>query len=240
MFFKKVNEIVVDVFVNNERIAHYPILPVARYLPQWFKDISSTKMVCENGSSIERPTFKRCDGMQNMLHKSFALPMWADLSINIDEHGVCSWVYPNSVYDFGLSNNNVQLFDDAFNPMVSVKIHSPYLLKAKDDIKFFCSQAVYSHNNIVGNLIIPPATVDYKYQTGTHINTILKKGEQYNFFAGQAMMYITPMTEQKVKFKTHVISTSEYKRIEDSSMPHKFIGSYKELKKITKIVNNNV
>lgn len=226
--WSKKPKIIIDVILDNKRIAEFPISHVYDYLPSWYKRLKPTMNVMDNGQNIERPTFKRCDGMRYMLNNTFALPMWSDLSVTVDNNGNSSWTYPSASFNHGISQHTGEQLGNSFEPMVNVKINSPHRLYTKSNVKFFCSQATYSHNEYGGKLIVPPAVVEFRHNSTSHINTLMEKNYQYKFYAGQAMMYITPMTESLVEFKTQVVSIDEYQKLVNESMPHKFINSYKD------------
>jgi hypothetical protein len=98
-------------------------------------------------------------------------------------------------------------------------------------VKFQLSQALYSHNNYNGGFYVCPGICDFVYQHGTNINTYMARGNQYRFVAGQAMMYMTPLTESDVNIVTHVVSKEEYTKLLNENESHKFVGAYKERKR---------
>jgi len=157
--------------------------------------------------------------------------MWADLCIIINEDNTYTWKYPASVFNYGMSEHSVLQTGGAFLPLYHLKIHSPYMLRCRKDISFYFSQAVYSHNHYENRLLMPSGAVSFKNQPATHINCFFEVGKQYDFIAGQPMMYITPMTEKRVVFKHHVLTTSEYEDLKKKHYPNKFNGYYKDLNK---------
>ena len=229
MLWMKKKKIVVDAFIDNDIIAKYPITQSSANPPPWYKKLKSTIEINDQGHELQIPTFKRCDGMLDLLKYSFTLPMWADLSLVVEEDGRFHWKYPSQPYNFGLEQHPEFLMESAFNPLVHAKIMSPWLLGEKTGINFYQTQAVYSFNKCP-EVLIPPGVVNYKYQNSTHINGFFARGKSYFFKAGQPMMYLIPMTEDKVEVKTHVLSTEEYNRKLKLSAGNKFIGSYKSLK----------
>lgn len=229
MFWMKKKTIIVDAFTDNIIVAKNPISPTVKNLPAWYKKLKPTFDINDNGHKLSFSTFKRCDGMLDLIGNSFTLPMWADLSVVVDENGGYQWKYPSQHCNFGVENHAEIQTDSAFSPFVHMKILSPWVLREKTGVSFYQTQAFYSLNELTGSVIMPPGVVNYKYQNSTHINMFLQRNKHYLFEAGQGMTYLIPITENEVEIKTHVVSTQEYKQL---STPHnfKFMGSYKYFK----------
>lgn len=230
MFWTKKKKIVVDAFVDNENIAEFPIESTSKYLPEWFLKLKPTHQLESDGHELLATTFKRCDGMLGLINKTFTLPMWSDLSIKTEDDGNYRWKYPSGAYNYGVEHHPNYQLNGAFDPLVHVKIKSPWVLKEKTGIQFLQSRAFYSFNEDTW-IAIPPGVVDYKYQHSTHINVFLERNNQFLFEAGQPLMYITPLTEKDVEIKTHVVSAEEYKSLVKRSVPNTFIDFYKKTKK---------
>lgn len=230
MLWMKKKKIVVDAFTDNDIVASYPIEESSKNLPDWYKKLKPTIEVSGEGHALKIPTLKRCDGLFDLIGNSFTIPMWADLSIAITAQGTYNWKYPSNQYNFGVEQHPEFLMNSAFSPKVHIKVLSPWMLRETSGINFYQTQAFYSLNEFGGDILIPPGVVNYKYQQSTHINMFLSREKTYMLKAGQPMMYLVPMTEDKVEIKTHIVSTAEYKRICNMQAGHKFLGSYKDLK----------
>ena len=233
LFWTKKKKIVVDAFTDNENIAKYPISPTTKNLPEWYKKLKPNHRINDDGHELLVSTFKRCDGMIDLISNTFTFPMWADLNIIVDDKGFFSWKYPASPYNMGMEQHPSYQIQGAFDPLVHAKIMSPWFLREKTGVQFYQTQAFYSFNEFGGNVLIPPGVVNFKHQVGTNINTFLHRQRQYFFNAGQPMMYLIPMTENEVEIKTHVISQQEWIKIGKSSAPNKFMDAYKNRKKLT-------
>jgi hypothetical protein len=226
----KKKKIIVDAFTDNDIIAKNPISPTAKNLPSWYKKLKPSLNINDNGHNVSIPTFKRCDGMADLIGNSFTLPMWADISIVVDEHGAYQWKYPSQPFNFGVEQHAEFQMDSAFSPFVHMKIVSPWFLKEKTGVNFYQTQAFYSTNHLTGDVVMPPGVLNYKFQNSTHINMFLQRDRHYLFEAGQGMTYLIPITENEVEIKTHVISEQEYKKMAVAQYGFKFMGSYKHIK----------
>lgn len=229
IIWNKKKKITVDAFTKDEFIASTPIAPTSKYLPDWYKKLKNKHTVNDNGIILQTPTFKTCDGMLDNIKKSFTIPMWADLYIKVDPQGFYGFKYPGSQYNYGIEHHGAWQVANSFDPMMHVKIHSPWILKEKTGVEFYQSQAFYSFNSFAGECLIPPGVVNYKYQNSTHINMFLKKDKQYKFDVGMGMMYLHPLTEHDVEIKTHVIDETEYNKLASNMWPT-FEGGYKKNK----------
>ena len=229
MLFKfKKNTITVDAFTDKEFIAKTPIAPSKNYTPEWFKDMKPTKLYKQNQMLIHSTTFKRCPAMIDNLKHSFTLPAWSDFVVKATGDTVDKQ-FPHADYDFGASYHNDPETSPIgqFAPKVHVKIMSPWFLRSKSDVNFYQSQAFWSFNATNSTILIPPGIVNYKYQHSTHINMFIIKDLQYDFDCGDALMYLHPMTEDKVVIKTHVVDEKEYKNIKQSTNYPKFMNGYR-------------
>lgn len=226
----KRKKVIVDAFTHSDVIAMSPIIPASKALPDWFKKLKTTIDVDAGGLFNKMPTFKRCDGMTDLIKGTYVMPMWADLSIVTFKDGRWHWKFPSDIYNYGLQEFPNSLMDSAFSPLMHIKINGPWLLEEKTGVNFFQTQATYSHNNIASNIVIPPGVTNYKYQKSLNINTFLARDKQFFFPAGMPMMYIVPMTEYEVEIKTHVVSIEEWRKKDVTTAVHKFMGGYKELK----------
>jgi len=235
MIFKK-KKIVVDAFTFNENIAKYPIEKTSKYLPDWFKKLKPVHNIDEDNHHLKVSTFKKCDGIGDLINNTFALPLWADLSIIVNDDGIYEWKYPSPPYNYGMEQHPDYHLQGAFDPLVHAKIKSPWILKEKTGVNFCQIQGFYSFNK--QPLQIPPGIVNYKYQHSTHINMFLERSKNYFFEVGTAMVYLLPMTDKKVEIKTHVVSKEEYNSLSQLSAPQKFMDAYKERKKCPIYGNN--
>lgn len=233
MLFKfKKKLITVDAFTDQENIAKTPIAPSTKYVPDWFKSMKPTKAYAQNEMVVVSSTFKKCPGMIDNLKHSFTIPAWSDFIVKATDTGIVKQ-FPHSQFDYGAQYHNDPETSpiEAFAPKVHVKILSPWYLKSKSGVNFYQSQAFWSFNATNSTILIPPGVVNYKYQHSTHINMFITKNLQYDFERGDALMYLHPMSEDKVVIKTHVVDTEEYNKIKQSTFYPKFTNGYREMKK---------
>lgn len=233
MIFHNRKKITVDAFTDQENIARYPIDRSSKHLPDWFQKMKPTSShTTKEGLTAKVATFKMCNGFQDHINSSFTFPLWSDLIFKLNLDGSFVYQYPNAESNFGMETHNGEGTPMAeFAPKRSVKIKSPWLLKEKTGVNFYWSQAFWSFGSAASDVLVPPAVINYKYQNGTHINLMVDMGKQIDLDAGTPLVYLHPLTENKVEIKTHVVSSTEYQRIKSGSVFNKFIGGYKANKK---------
>jgi hypothetical protein len=75
--------------------------------------------------------------------------------------------------------------------------------------------------------------MDFKYQCATHVNAFINKtNANLMFEAGNPLSRIIPMTEKKVKFKCHAVTTQEHKKIwDEQKRDFWFTHTYNNFKK---------
>lgn len=241
MIFHRRKKITVDAFTDQENIAKYPIERSNKHLPGWFTDMKTVlKLKSPQGLVGKTATFKMCQGFQDNVNNSFTLSLWADLMFRVEVDGTFSYQYPNKLCNFGMESHNSPEATPMgeFAPLKHLKIFSPWVLREKTGVNFYWSQAFWSYGAAAADVLIPPGVVNYKYQNGTHINVMIQPGKQLDLDAGQPLVYLHPLTENKVEIKTHVVDTKEYEKLKHATVYNKFVGGYKTHKKNSKCTHS--
>jgi hypothetical protein len=86
-------------------------------------------------------------------------------------------------------------------------------------------------------IILPPGINGYKFQTGTNINMFARSAEvgqskKILIESGKPMVNIVPMSERKLKIKTHLVDEFEFNKIDSKNIAVKFNNLYNSRKKI--------
>jgi hypothetical protein len=232
MFFLRRSTIVVDCFINNEQIGElYPIQPTNKFIPSWWKKLpNSISTLNENNIKIPVSTMKYCAGFNNLYSTGIVIPMWTDFFIN-NSNDNQEYQFADRVTD--LTQHDIVQFDDCFKNHFHIKITSPWKLKEKTGVNWIFTELFYNLNNSLDTHRIMPGIVEYKYQSTTNINILIKKadGSRLYFSAGDPMVHLIPLSEKKVKIKTHIISTEEYNK-KFNYNPSTFLNTYHKTKKI--------
>ena len=120
---------------------------------------------------------------------------------------------------------------DGFPNHHHLKLISPWLIYEKTGTPFVFTGCPWAQLNDLPDLTVMPGIVNYRYQHGSDVNAFLPKRQQdLQISAGTPLAHLIPMTEKKVKVSTHVVSESEWSKLE-SVHRNKFIGSFTSLMK---------
>ena len=235
MFWFKRKPIVVDAFTYKERIAtDYAIGKSTRYLPEWWRQLPIGR-AHPDWATIMAPTMKTCQGLIDLYRNSFTLPLWSELSIELDDsQGRHDWRYIFADRHSVMSAHDQHQFDGAknFPDQQHFKIESPWILKEKTGVQFLMTEHTWNQQEFFNAFKILPGVLDFRYQHSVNINAFFHyTGVKQNILlpAGHPMAFITPLTEHDVEFRCHVLPKEEY-----DTMHH--VPVFKGLHKHTKEV----
>lgn len=232
MFFFKPKKVVVDAFIASKPIYElFPIEPSKSFYPEWWKNLPSMfEAQTQTSPLVQYPTIKRCDGFTSLYKSSFTIPLWADLIIETEQND--SWKYIASDEKLKMVTHDRIALGQEFNNLMHFKIMSPWVLSEKSGVKFLLTNAWW--NNVNQPITIPNGIVDFKYQSGTHINFFLpRSNNRVVVESGTPITHIIPLSEREVEIKCHLISQEEYdKKFSMDVYQNSFIGKYRKKKKI--------
>jgi hypothetical protein len=233
LFFFKPKTINIDCFTTRQEIFNlFPIDYSHKFYPEWWKKLPKT---LEDDGITTGSTMKKCVGFNQFFQNSLTIPLWCDFSLRIyPEDGRYDVKFSDGKSEFGYHPYTQMEGLVAKETFIHLKLISPWAFNCKDDINWSWIQHTWNFSPI-DKCIIPPASVDYKYQNGTNINLFAKSIRQDIIFeSGQAMVNITPLTERKLKIHNHLVDHKEYEKKVWSSVPLKFDGKYNSVKEIMK------
>ena len=228
IFIFKEKPIIIDCFSADQNVVDlFPIQKASKFFPEWWKKLPKTYFE----KNVERSTMKSCYGFTEHYQHGFIIPLWLDLNIHVN-HNSYEWKSMSSlkIDEHPQFQRGDYLNDSKYGHL---KIISSWKIKCNEKIHFTYTQPVWNFN-IPEELIIPPGTLEFKYQHTTNINAFVKfQNNPKNIFlrAGQPMVHITPLSERPIKIKNHLISQKEM----DNMYPiFSFKNSYYKLKKLRK------
>jgi hypothetical protein len=215
IFIFKPKTIHLDCFTsNNMAYKTVPISPAYKYVPDWWKQIPK---------DFPEMTMRHCAGFIDLYKRGFILPMWSDVSVDIDDN-FYSWKYADRFSEANVhaAYQAGELF--SLSNTQHMKFVSPWLFVCKEEIYWHFSQPVW--NDLVGkDYCIPTGIVEYKNQHTTDINILFRKPKKdfvipYN----HPMAHIVPLSDRPVKLHNHLITEEEYVRL--ANAPVSFKQSY--------------
>lgn len=167
---------------------------------------------------------------------SFVIPMWCDLAINIlnqDGEKRINWQFadgssiaeshPSSQF-LGFSNNG---------DMQHIKIVTPWMIKEKKGFQFLATSPQWAYRNLTQHIFPLPGVIDFKYNHSINVQSMLsyhanQRLESILIPASMPLYEIFPMTDMRIKIKTHLLSSEEYW----SNYTAKFANHYMHKKKL--------
>jgi hypothetical protein len=211
-FFKR-KKIVLDAFTSySSAYKNSPLTDIKRSMPEEFKKLPATyDAVLGENLTTKFSTLKGCIGATNLFTTGFQLPLWCDVEYCVNEDGSYTW---SSAGEFNSNEHDMKQVWDTFYPEhVHIKMISPWRLRETTGVKFAWFGADWHDTENRGDIKILPAILDYKYQSGTHINMMVKRGCKWSGHASMPMVHIVPLTEKEVVLKTHLVDQSELNKM---------------------------
>jgi hypothetical protein len=204
MFFFKRKEIVVDCFTYLEAAyLNFPIDKAIKFYPDEFKKLKTP----ENATSI-----KQCNGVTDLFKTGFILPAWDTFSINMINDGTFDLAVNAKNVRAGHHNRNQ--YGGVYLNSGHVKLYSPWMMKEKTGVNFLWMHCGWNRTDNAEKLDIVPAVIDFKYQFFTHISMFVQKGQTIKYNAGDALVHLIPLSDYKLKIKTHLMDENEWLRAE--------------------------
>ena len=229
IFFFKKRKIVLDVFTSNHNLIEaMPIERSVRFFPEWWNNLPKS-YTTEDGFT-PASTMKYCQGFIDYYVNSVTIPLWSDLAINITNNKNYYWQFSDRHSEAGIHSNKQYtgfLQDSNFGHL---KLHSPWLLSCKEDVKWVWTQPIWGFHK-PEQIIVPPAVVNFKHQSTCNINLLINLDLDKNIMLkfGQPLVHLTPMTEKKLVIKRHLISESEFQSMTYQQDTVSFTHKYKTL-----------
>ena len=232
IFLFKKKELHLDVFTYRpEVLEYYPVDYASKFYPEWWKKLP--KEYEEEGKFWPTSTMKRCVGFTDYYRNGIVVPLWSDLAIK---------THPLS-FNWQFSDRKTQIQVHQYEQMQGyldpnqyshAKIVTPWALVCKEDVNFVWTQPTWNFER-VSDIIIPPAVVNYKHNSGTNINVFFDKREEKKFIipAGQPMVNMIPATERRLVIHKHLVDEPEFLKKSISSYESTFVNKYRNNKSIT-------
>lgn len=239
LFFIKPSTVNLDCFTSN--IAVYEmakIEPAIKFTPNWWRSLpNSYPSVWGEHPYFRDGTLKKCSGFLDLYKSGFILPMWCDLAIDVGPIGTDEFRYQYSNFESSAAvhpSGQRGAFCNEQNYQ-HLKLTSPWHLVCKNNINWIFMDVVWNDINLSPYRVLT-GVVNYKFIDGTHINIILKREEKtkHVFIPYKTpLVHLIPMTEKKVKIKTHLVDSYELekKKTKSKILNVRFENKLHELKK---------
>lgn len=234
-FFCKPKTVVLDAFVTDKNLAELlPPAPAIKHRPKWWGKIAPEQPIkTSSGLVFDESTIRRCRGFKDYYsEQTLIVPLWTSFVMEFDQH-TYKYVFPNEHNELAYHTESSR-GSEYLKGYHHLKLMSPWKFREKSGIDFLFSQPFYNFTDPT-KLIIPPGTVNYKYQNSTHLNFFVKHPEngetdRVAYDAGQPIIHLSPMTERKLDLRIHIVTKPEFDQL---GVPKFFFTSaYKRAKNL--------
>lgn len=234
MFFLPRKKIVLNTYTSRVDVyENSRIRKASAFLPQWWRSLAPTYK--NPIVPVQNGTMKYCAGFNEHYRHGFMMPMWSDLAVEVGPIGSESGMH---MFVDGVSTavkHPIEQRGFEYLPedhYTHLKLESPWVFHCDEDVKWHMAPAFWNFENPAG-VFIPPATVEYKYQHGTHVNMFLQRQAQphvYRFDHGQPLVHFVPLSERPVELRIH-LKTQPEMQIISAGACLKFVNTYGSRKK---------
>ena len=185
-----------------------------KFIPKWFKNV---KPPCHTAKSLVEegffPNIKGCAGFIEYFKTGFMLPCWSDLALQIGPRGTNDYRYQFSDQASCIEPHPLWQVGDYFSEteVQHMKICSPWRISASKDIKFLFVKPAWQYDTIKDSSFdVLSGVVNFKYQHHTNVNIFIhRRDEEQNILIphGQPLLHMIPITNKKIKFRYHLVTT---------------------------------
>lgn len=229
IFFFKKKPIHLYCATNRPEVFEYaPVQRASKFFPDWWKKLPSS-MVDPQGF-FSTATMKSCPGFADLYGHGIMTPMWCDLALQIGKEKSEFYRYQFSDMESSIQSHHPAQYGEAFSPLQyqHLKIMSPWAFYCEEQISFMTIEPIWDTLKFP-SLRVLPGIVDYKYQSATHINLLIRRSD-----ADQEILipYLTPIYHviplSDRPLKLHVSNDVDlFNKIELKRYRTKFMGKHK-------------
>jgi hypothetical protein len=223
---KRMRSVVVDCYTADPQVFAYARIERAgKFLPDWWKQLPADS---------DKPNMRNCYGLLAQHAKSFVLPLWSDLDVELGRDGY-SWRFSDKKSNIEVHGGGQYVgWADAAQG-AHLKLDAPWRFRCEEEIHFQWSDASWSKETLF-DYVSPSAVVEYKYQAATGVNLLFNtsvRPKVVRLKHGQPLVYITPLTDRPVEFRCHLVSREAFNAVAPvfPAMTKKSYQTYKAIAK---------
>lgn len=237
-FFFRPSTITIDFFTDMPHAFHHakPI-PAIESIPPWWRQLPKNKP--DFGGDLK--SMRYCPGFTNLYKRGFVIPLWSDLLLSIAGTSSGDYEYKYQFADLhgSLEAHQPNQWGDFYRPDTyqNIKLVNPWMAKTKSKEPFLMTDLTYSRNT-QNQFFVANGVLDFhQYITpNVHLFFIRTASTKEHFLKhGEPLAHVIPLSDKKVKIKTHLIETEEKLKMEKyAHMRLKFVNNYNYLKRMIK------
>jgi len=239
-FFHRTPEIHIDCFTCNPDVyLNTPIVRAGKTFPDWYKELptSKTEFVIEEntGNHIIKKNLnlKNCQAVLELYKKGIVIESWCDIRMEMNAENLTPY-YWWSGREKAIEFHRREQIGNGFINYHHMKLLSPWHFVEKTGIKFIWIGAEWALDKF--NFKILPGVISFYTNMATNVN-IMYPYETKEFFIniGIPLVHIIPLSENKLKFKNHLISEQDFKNMKI----HNNIASFYGWRKVLQLRDRN-
>jgi hypothetical protein len=233
MFFKKEKEIIVNCYTYRSDVYNYfPIVETKKTFPSWLQKVKNSYF---NSDKDCFDSVKSCPAFVDYFRTGFVIPLWSDLFLEVGPKGSdrYRWQYADLKSKIGIHpHQQFGLCETEYQPF---KLCSPWAFSCSEDVQFLFSAPSWRFGDLPITVEVLNGVVSYRTNAGTNINMLVKRTEaqqEFTIKTGTPLVHVLPLTEKKVRIKTHLVSVEVWDSILGVGTRTSFVAKTK--KKIQK------
>jgi len=196
---------------SQELIDLFPITEARQSFPEWIEKIPPTVKL---NPHHEVETLRVCPGVNDFYKRGVTLPLWQDHRVVWDHEKLLTVTTPSARHNEVWNSHPHHQYPGGLNEQVNIKLTSPWFFETDRMVPFIMVDPVWHKPNPM-DYVIPPGTIEFKYQRSTNVIAFLPKVEQpseIELRAGQPIVNFIPLENVNISIKHIVMSPDEFAR----------------------------
>jgi hypothetical protein len=214
MFWFKKKKIVIDCFTPYKGVHDlYKIDKAVTFFPEEVKKLSNFYKKKEPNTKIsyDAATIRKCIGLQELYKTGFILPMWTDFICEPAGAVQGNNAIGLMLSPFSFSQHDKEQFTGFFEGLIHVKLSSPWKMVDKSGTKFSWNSTTWNLHNHVKNFTVVPGVISFEHQADTNVNVFMNPDvKNFTLTAGTPLVHMTPLTDNEIVLKHHLVSVNEF------------------------------
>lgn len=208
--------IVINLYTYRSDVYHSaPVRMSKHFVPSWFRKLS-TKYEIDLETLHTKTNMRFCAGLTDLIGRGFIIPLWSDVRVQLaklgDESNEYRWQFAD-----GLTEADVHKTDQRGDlwpedKYAHIKFYSPWIAECSEPTEFVW-QGTQWHNNMPDSYFVPPAVVNFQFQSATNVNIMfIRKPDEMliDLKRGTPLAQIIPITDKPYIIQAHLISKDEW------------------------------
>ena len=203
IFKKKTVEL--HFYTNNKMVYDcFPIRPATEFPPPWWRDLPKYPKIPDWN---QPSTMKGCNGLLDLQKNSFVIPLWCELMLkkeHTDDRSDVKLIFSND--SFRTEQHPVFQFNGLLDhdQWAVHKLMNPWLIESNTNVDLLVHDCLYHRQEFFGQTLIFSGVLDPYIDPEINPFLALRNDTENTLIpAGIPLIYITPLTDRRVKVFCH-------------------------------------